>query len=60
MLPRLRATRHNFRPDTRDGTNLDYAMLPKKLRAAGYRSYHLAKWHQAREEPCCALTILRH
>eukprot|EP00038_Savillea_parva_P017558 m.20799 g.20799 ORF g.20799 m.20799 type:complete len:673 (+) comp3829_c0_seq1:86-2104(+) len=44
---RLAATRSNFIPWTLpDGTNLGYAMLPKKLQAANYRSYHIGKWHQ--------------
>ena len=44
---KLAATRANFIPWTLpDGTHLDYAMLPKKLKAANYRSYHIGKWHQ--------------
>jgi arylsulfatase A-like enzyme len=44
---KLAATRANFIPWTLpDGTHLDYAMLPKKLKAANYRSYHVGKWHQ--------------
>ena len=37
-----------------DGTHLSYAMLPKKLAAAGYYSVHIGKWHQGMYAPAYA------
>lgn len=34
-----------------DGTHLSYAMLPVKLREAGYYSVHIGKWHQGLYAP---------
>eukprot|EP00039_Didymoeca_costata_P030846 m.31698 g.31698 ORF g.31698 m.31698 type:complete len:644 (+) comp8339_c0_seq1:63-1994(+) len=49
---KLAATRANFIPWTLpDGTHLSYAMLPKKLKAAGYYSVHIGKWHQGLYTP---------
>eukprot|EP00041_Stephanoeca_diplocostata_P036965 m.1375855 g.1375855 ORF g.1375855 m.1375855 type:complete len:654 (+) comp24961_c0_seq4:97-2058(+) len=49
---KLAATRANFIPWTLpDGTHLSYAMLPKKLKPAGYRSVHIGKWHQGLYTP---------
>ena len=34
-----------------DGISLNYSMLPRKLKAAGYESYHIGKWHQGLYTP---------
>eukprot|EP00937_MAST-01D_sp_MAST-1D-sp2_P008105 g8105.t1 len=34
-------------------TNLNYTMLPAKLAAANYISYHVGKWHQGVEHLAC-------
>ena len=42
---KLPQTRCNFLPATiPDGTPLAYSMLPKKLKAASYKSHHIGKW----------------
>eukprot|EP01084_Bolivina_argentea_P071225 129521_1 len=44
---KLCATRRNFMPPwDAEGINLAYTMLPMKLAAGGYISYHIGKWHQ--------------
>ena len=49
---KLAATRANLIPWTLlDGIHLDYAMLPAKLKAAGYTSHHIGKWHQGLYTP---------
>eukprot|EP00039_Didymoeca_costata_P032964 m.40106 g.40106 ORF g.40106 m.40106 type:complete len:650 (+) comp9628_c0_seq1:92-2041(+) len=49
---KLAGTRTNFIPFTlQDGIHLSYAMLPKKLKTAGYYSVHVGKWHQGHYTP---------
>ena len=49
---KLSATRSNLIPWTLpDGIHLGYSMLPKKLKAAGYWSAHIGKWHQGLYTP---------
>lgn len=49
---KLSATRANLIPWTvPDGISLNYSMLPRKLKAAGYESYHIGKWHQGLYTP---------
>lgn len=38
---------------TRGCTNLNYTMIPAKLRAAGYTSFQVGKWHQGLEAEAC-------
>lgn len=36
----------NFRPDIPIGTSLEYNMLPAALKAVGYSTHMIGKWHQ--------------
>jgi len=55
MPYKLAATRSNLNGGyigaLPDGTHLGYSMLPLKLKAAGYRSVHVGKWHQGLYAP---------
>jgi len=49
---RLSAIKKNYIPwHMPDGTDLRYAMLPQKLKSAGYTSVHIGKWHQGLYAP---------
>eukprot|EP01084_Bolivina_argentea_P210276 357969_1 len=49
---KLCATRNNLIPfSVPEGINLNYDMLPKRLSKAGYRNYHIGKWHQGLYTP---------
>ena len=50
-LPRDVRELEHVRIPMPDGTHLDYAMLPQKLKAAGYYSVHVGKWHQGLYAP---------
>lgn len=51
---KLPQTRCNFLPATiPDCTPVEYSMLPKKLKDAGYISHHVGKWHQGLYKPSC-------
>lgn len=40
------ATRMNLPPQVPEGVDLSYKMLPMALKAGGYRTHMLGKWHQ--------------
>lgn len=44
---KLDATRCNIIPWTLlDGLDLEYELIPQKLKAAGYRTHHVGKWRK--------------